>query len=104
MVNSSLGRRWSLAGSTFITAFFCVVFVMVDSTWAVRATTVGISLSATVRVAGASFHGVVIDTALILRRCGRSCTGGHPRYLGQRVSLVGDDVGSVADTQSLLSS
>ncbi|THU90987.1 MFS general substrate transporter [Dendrothele bispora CBS 962.96] len=47
MVNSSLGRRWSLAGSTFITAFFCVVFVMVDSTWAIRATTVGISLSAT---------------------------------------------------------
>ncbi|KAF5340081.1 hypothetical protein D9758_013141 [Tetrapyrgos nigripes] len=47
MVNSSLGRRWSLASSTFVTAFFCVVFVWVESTWAVRITTVGISLSAT---------------------------------------------------------
>ncbi|KAE9403218.1 MFS general substrate transporter [Gymnopus androsaceus JB14] len=47
MVESSLGRRWSLAGSTFITALFCVGFIMADSTWAVRASTVGISLSAT---------------------------------------------------------
>ena len=31
--------------NTFITAFFCVVFVPVESTWAVRASTVGISLS-----------------------------------------------------------
>lgn len=49
MVESSLGRRWSLAASTFVTAFFCVVFVLVQSSWAVRASTVGISLSATVR-------------------------------------------------------
>jgi hypothetical protein len=48
MVDSALGRRWSLAGSTFITAFFCAVFVMVESAWAVRASTIGISLSATV--------------------------------------------------------
>ncbi|KAF8073974.1 MFS general substrate transporter [Lyophyllum atratum] len=47
LIESPVGRRWSLAGSTFITAFFCVVFVMVESTWAVRASTVGISLSAT---------------------------------------------------------
>ncbi|RDB14860.1 putative MFS-type transporter PB1E7.08c [Hypsizygus marmoreus] len=47
LIESPLGRRWSLAGSTFITAFFCVVFVMVESSWAVRASTVGISLSAT---------------------------------------------------------
>ncbi|KAG7444386.1 MFS general substrate transporter [Guyanagaster necrorhizus] len=47
MIESSLGRRWSLAGSTFVTAIFCVVFVMVESQWAVRASTVGISLSAT---------------------------------------------------------
>jgi hypothetical protein len=33
-----------------MTAAFCVVFVMVESTWAVRWSTVGISLSATVRV------------------------------------------------------
>ncbi|KAL0961499.1 hypothetical protein HGRIS_006441 [Hohenbuehelia grisea] len=47
MVESSLGRKWSLAGSTFVTAVFCAIFVGVESTWAVRATTVGISLSAT---------------------------------------------------------
>ncbi|KAG5716957.1 hypothetical protein E4T56_gene15898, partial [Termitomyces sp. T112] len=47
LIESPLGRRWSLAGSTFITAFFCVVFVGVESSWAVRASTVGISLSAT---------------------------------------------------------
>ncbi|KAK7037249.1 hypothetical protein VNI00_011240 [Paramarasmius palmivorus] len=47
MIESPLGRRWSLAGSTFTTAFFCVVFVMVQSSWAVRASSVGISLSAT---------------------------------------------------------
>lgn len=47
LIESSLGRRWSLAGSTFFTAFFCVVFAQVKSEWAVRASTVGISLSAT---------------------------------------------------------
>jgi len=47
LVGSKLGRRWSLAGSTFITAFFCVVFVLVRSRWAVSLSTVGISLSAT---------------------------------------------------------
>jgi len=47
LIESRLGRRWSLAGSTFITAFFCVVFVLVKSTWAVRISTAGISLSAT---------------------------------------------------------
>ncbi|KAF8895585.1 major facilitator superfamily domain-containing protein [Infundibulicybe gibba] len=47
MIESSLGRKWSLAGTTFVTAFFCTVFVMVQSAWAVRLSTVGISLSAT---------------------------------------------------------
>jgi len=47
LIDSPLGRRWSLAGSTFVTAFFCVVFVIVEQSWAVRASTVGISLSAT---------------------------------------------------------
>ncbi|RPD62502.1 MFS general substrate transporter [Lentinus tigrinus ALCF2SS1-7] len=47
LIESRLGRRWSLAGSTFVTAFFCWVFVMVEHPWAVRASTVGISLSAT---------------------------------------------------------
>ena len=48
LIESPLGRRWSLAGSTFITAVFCVVFAMVQKEWAVRLSTVGISLSATV--------------------------------------------------------
>ena len=48
LIEGPLGRRLSLAGSTFVTAFFCVVFVLVERSWAVRASTVGISLSATV--------------------------------------------------------
>ncbi|KAH6871586.1 major facilitator superfamily domain-containing protein [Coprinopsis sp. MPI-PUGE-AT-0042] len=47
LIESRLGRRWSLAGSTLITAFSCMVFAMVTSPWAIRASTVGISLSAT---------------------------------------------------------
>ncbi|EED86011.1 predicted protein [Postia placenta Mad-698-R] len=47
LIESPLGRRWSLAGSTFVTAFFCVIFVWVEQSWAVRASTVGIGLSAT---------------------------------------------------------
>ncbi|KAG7088038.1 hypothetical protein E1B28_012072 [Marasmius oreades] len=47
MTESPLGRRWSLAGTTFLTAFFCVVFIEVQTSWAVRASSVGISLSAT---------------------------------------------------------
>ncbi|KAI0754860.1 MFS general substrate transporter [Daedaleopsis nitida] len=47
LIESPLGRRWSLAGSTFVTAFFCWVFAVVEHPWAVRASTVGISLSAT---------------------------------------------------------
>jgi hypothetical protein len=48
MVESPLGRRGSLAATTFITAFFCIVFVLVKSALLVRASSVGISLSATV--------------------------------------------------------
>ncbi|KIJ64572.1 hypothetical protein HYDPIDRAFT_90001 [Hydnomerulius pinastri MD-312] len=47
MVESSLGRRGSLAGTTFLTAFFCVIFVHVTSPVMVRVSSVGISLSAT---------------------------------------------------------
>ncbi|KAJ8593082.1 MFS general substrate transporter [Rhizopogon salebrosus TDB-379] len=47
MVESPLGRRGSLAATTFITAFFCIVFVLVKSALLVRASSVGISLSAT---------------------------------------------------------
>jgi hypothetical protein len=48
MVESPLGRRGSLAATTFVTAFFCIVFVLVKSALLVRASSVGISLSATV--------------------------------------------------------
>ncbi|KAG2138594.1 MFS general substrate transporter [Suillus bovinus] len=47
MVESPLGRRGSLAVTTFVTAFFCVVFVLVRSALLVRVSSVGISLSAT---------------------------------------------------------
>ncbi|KAF8625910.1 hypothetical protein AX17_006636 [Amanita inopinata Kibby_2008] len=47
LIESPLGRRWALAGSTFLTAVLCMVFTMVQSSWAVRLTTIGISLSAT---------------------------------------------------------
>jgi len=47
LVESSFGRRWSLAGSTFLTAFFCIVFVKVDSPLMLKASTVGVSLAAT---------------------------------------------------------
>ncbi|KAJ3572767.1 hypothetical protein NP233_g2872 [Leucocoprinus birnbaumii] len=47
LIESSLGRRWSLAMSTFTTAAFCLVFAMGQSSWVVRISTVGISLSAT---------------------------------------------------------
>lgn len=48
LVESSLGRRWSLAGSTFVTAGFCIIFIFAESSMAVRGSTIGISLSATV--------------------------------------------------------
>lgn len=48
LVDSPLGRRWSLAGSTFVTAAFCYLFILASDSMAVRISTVGISLSATV--------------------------------------------------------
>ncbi|KAF8547038.1 MFS general substrate transporter [Imleria badia] len=47
MVESALGRRLSLAGTTLLTAFFCVFFVLFESPLLVRISSVGISLSAT---------------------------------------------------------
>ncbi|KAI0695996.1 major facilitator superfamily domain-containing protein [Cytidiella melzeri] len=47
LVDSRLGRRWSLAGSTLLTSLFCLFFVYAQRPWAVQASTVGISLSAT---------------------------------------------------------
>lgn len=63
MIESSWGRRWSLAGSTLVTALFCVAFAFAESSFFVRLSTIGISLSSTVR----SFLSiVVIFQALIL--------------------------------------
>lgn len=50
LIESPLGRRRSLAGSTFLTALFCWMFAIVEHPWLVRASTVGISLSATVSI------------------------------------------------------
>ncbi|KAN0074636.1 Major facilitator superfamily domain containing protein [Tylopilus felleus] len=47
MVESSLGRRRSLAATTLLTAFFCMVFVLFESPLLVRVSSVGISLTAT---------------------------------------------------------
>jgi len=47
LVESSFGRRWSLAGNTFLTAFFCVVFAKVDEPLLLRASTIGASLAST---------------------------------------------------------
>ncbi|KAF9066464.1 major facilitator superfamily domain-containing protein [Rhodocollybia butyracea] len=80
MVESPLGRRWSLAGSTFVTGFFCIVFIMANSTWAIRASSVGISLSAatmyailygwTPEIFGTEIRGTACGIASALSRIG----------------------------------
>jgi len=47
LIESPLGRKFSLAGSTFVTALFCAVFILVDSQVAITSSAIGISLSAT---------------------------------------------------------
>ena len=71
LIESRLGRKWSLAGSTFITAFFCAVFALVQSSWAVRASTVGVSLSATVRCLLFTRWPPVIDSPVMADDVGR---------------------------------
>lgn len=51
MVETSLGRRLSLAGATFASGFFCFAFANVDSAMAIRVSTVGINLCSTVMYA-----------------------------------------------------
>ncbi|THH16949.1 hypothetical protein EW146_g3782 [Bondarzewia mesenterica] len=78
LIESPLGRRLSLAGSTFVTAFFCIVFVMVDGQFAVTASTIGISLSATAmwavlygwtpEIFGTKVRGTACGTASALSR------------------------------------
>jgi hypothetical protein len=89
LIESSLGRRWSLALSTFTTAAFCILFLMVESVWALRLSMVGISLSATV---GLFFSCSVQLTPgsywVHSRQCGPFCTAGHQKFLGQKVCTM----------------
>lgn len=55
LVQSQLGRQYSLAVSTFITAAFCILFAIVNSRWLTRLSTIGISLSATVSISVLEF-------------------------------------------------
>ncbi|KAJ7069406.1 MFS general substrate transporter [Mycena amicta] len=50
LILTPLGRRWSLAGSTLITAAFCTFFIFAQSagsTWATRVSAIGIGLAST---------------------------------------------------------
>ncbi|KAJ7845404.1 major facilitator superfamily domain-containing protein [Mycena olivaceomarginata] len=50
LILTPLGRRWSLAGSTLITAAFCIMFVFAQSAelaWAVRLSAIGVGLAST---------------------------------------------------------
>ncbi|KAK7022151.1 MFS general substrate transporter [Favolaschia claudopus] len=50
LIRTPLGRRWSLAGSTLLTAAFCVLFVWSQSaelSWAVRVSAIGVGLTST---------------------------------------------------------
>jgi hypothetical protein len=101
-----LGRRLALAGSTFLTALLCAVFVVVHEPFAVTATTVGISLSATVR-ACVLYPRVFAKHVITTDHVGSDIwvrdkvsfnaqtnlyvpspclLGGHPRYLRREVS------------------
>ncbi|KAJ7250029.1 major facilitator superfamily domain-containing protein [Mycena haematopus] len=50
LILTPLGRRWSLAGSTLVTAGFCTLFVFAqkaDKGWAVRVSAIGVGLAST---------------------------------------------------------
>jgi len=51
MVHSALGRRWSLAGTTLLTALFTTAFVPVKTEFLIRVTSVGINVSSTMMYA-----------------------------------------------------
>ena len=68
LVETRLGRRWSLAGSTFLTALLCVLFVHARSPLALRMSTVGISLSSTVSVRWCLlFFGLLLMVGLFIQ-------------------------------------
>ncbi|KAH8114414.1 MFS general substrate transporter [Phellopilus nigrolimitatus] len=80
MIESSFGRRWSLAGSTFVTAAFCLAFTFAESSLAVRLSTTGISLSSTTmwailygwtpEIFGTAVRGTACGSASALSRIG----------------------------------
>ncbi|KAJ6585433.1 major facilitator superfamily domain-containing protein [Mycena capillaripes] len=50
LITTPLGRRWSLAGSTLVTAAFCILFVFAQSaqsSWGVRVGAIGVGLAST---------------------------------------------------------
>lgn len=102
LIESKLGRRWSLAGSTFITAFFCVVFVLVKSGWALSLSTVGISLSAMVGpnlcwTLASGFYVLIYIASLDDVRCIVWVDSRNIRY-GEYVNFIFFPNGSVTDT------
>ncbi|KAJ6508275.1 MFS general substrate transporter [Mycena sanguinolenta] len=51
LILTPLGRRWSLAGSTLLTAVFCILFVFSQSAnlkWAITGSALGVGLASTV--------------------------------------------------------
>ncbi len=91
LIESSLGRKWSLAGSTFVTAFFCVIFALVTSTWGVRLSTIGISLSSTVIFFSSSSlpeSGPLNFMLITHRLCGRYCMVGRQKSLELKVQAT----------------
>ncbi|KAF8610322.1 MFS general substrate transporter [Ceratobasidium sp. AG-I] len=71
MIESPLGRRKSLALSTFVTALFCLAFVQVESKMGVMLSTIGISLASTVM--WAVLYGMtpeIFDTKIRGTACG----------------------------------
>jgi hypothetical protein len=77
-----LGRRLSLAGSTFLTAILCVGFVLVRDPIAVTVTTVGISLSSSVRgISSLSACGVNIKRVSMTGHVGCALWVSHGPHL-----------------------
>jgi len=78
-----LGRKLSLVGSTFLTALLCLGFALVRDPVAVTVTTVGISLSSSVR------RFFLIGMCVNIKRfndrlCGLCYMAGRPRYLPRK--------------------
>lgn len=78
LILTPLGRRWSLAGSTLVTAGFCILFVFAqnaESALAVRISAIGVGLASTVCSDLAPHPCFVIPDYGANRQCGLFCTG-----------------------------